>query len=60
VYRVDRENFEYYPQEKKLPRPLAEVCPSSREKDREKYMKDVRRWKGQFDNMDLAKVIDNI
>jgi len=60
VYRVDRGNFECYPQEKKFPQPLAEVFPSSREKDREKYMKDVRRWKGQFDNMGLAKIIDNI
>ncbi len=60
VYGVDRENFECYPQDKKFSQPLAGVFLSSREKDREKYMKDVRRWKGQFDNMDLAKIIDNI
>jgi hypothetical protein len=27
--------------------------------DREKYMKDVRRWKGQFDGAGPAKMTDN-
>ena len=49
IYRVDRGNFEFYPQEKKFPQPLAKVFPPNREMDREKFMKDVRRWKGQFD-----------
>ncbi|MCH7498438.1 MAG: hypothetical protein IH886_00250, partial [Nitrospinae bacterium] len=59
VYRVDREKFECYPQEKKFPQPLAEVFPANREMNREKYMKDVRRWKGQFDQAGPAKMIDN-
>ena len=59
IYRVDRGNFESYPQEKKFPQPLTEVFPSNREMDREKYLKDVRRWKGQFDKVGPAKMIDN-
>ncbi len=59
VYRVDRGKFECYPQEKKFPQPLAEVFPANREMNREKYMKDVRRWKGQFDQAGPAKIIDN-
>ena len=59
VYRVDRGKFECYPQEKKFPQPLAEVFPANREMNREKYMKDVRRWKGQFDQAGPAKMIDN-
>ncbi|NIQ03921.1 MAG: hypothetical protein GWM98_29200 [Nitrospinaceae bacterium] len=49
IYRVARGNFEFYPHEKKFPQPLQEVFPMGREMDREKYMKDVRRWKGQYD-----------
>ncbi len=59
IYRVSRGNFEFYPQEKKFPQPLTEVFPSDREMDREKYMKDVRRWKGQFEGAGPAKMIDN-
>ncbi|PIQ95306.1 MAG: hypothetical protein COV67_15660 [Nitrospinae bacterium CG11_big_fil_rev_8_21_14_0_20_56_8] len=45
IYRVSPGNFEYFPSEKKFPHPLTEIFPSSREMDREKFMKDVRRWK---------------
>jgi len=45
VYRVENGRFEYYPQEKKFPLPLMELFPADREMDREKFMKDVRRWK---------------
>jgi UDP-MurNAc hydroxylase len=59
IYRVSRGNFESYPQEKKFPQPLTEVFPADREMDREKYLKDVRRWKGQFDGAGPAKMIEN-
>ena len=49
IYRVDQGNFEYYPQAKKFPQPLQEVFPPNRDMDREKFMKDVRRWKGKYD-----------
>jgi len=45
--------------EKKFPQPLTEVFPRNREMEREKYLKDVRRWKGQFEEPGLAKMIDN-
>jgi L-ascorbate metabolism protein UlaG (beta-lactamase superfamily) len=48
IYRVVGENFEFYPQEKKFPQPLMEVFPADQSMDREKYLKDVRRWKDQF------------
>ncbi|CAI2718371.1 MBL fold metallo-hydrolase [Nitrospina watsonii] len=48
IYRVVENRFEYYPQEKKFPQPLMEVFPADRAMDREKYLKDVHRWKGQF------------
>ena len=46
VYRVNQGSFEFFPPEKKFPNPLFEIFPSNKEMDREKYMKDVRRWKG--------------
>ena len=49
AYRVAQGNFEFYPQEKKFPQPLQEVFPIDQEMDQEKFMKDVRRWKGQFE-----------
>lgn len=48
VYRVVGEKFEFYPQEKKFPQPLMEVFPADKAMDREKYLKDVRRWKDRF------------
>lgn len=45
VYRVAEGNFECFPQDKKFPPPLMELFPAGREMDREKFMKDVRRWK---------------
>jgi beta-lactamase family protein len=59
IYQVAQGNFESYPQEKKFPQPLTEIFPGDREMDREKYLKDVRRWKGQFDEAGPAKMIDN-
>lgn len=48
IYRVSGGSFEFYPQEKKFPQPLMEVFPPDKSMDREKYLKDVRRWKGRF------------
>ncbi len=48
IYRVDQGKFEFFPQDKKYPQPLMELFPSDRDMDREKYLKDVRRWKGKF------------
>jgi len=45
VYRVGKGSFECFPQDKKFPPPLMEIFPAGREMDREKFMKDVRRWK---------------
>lgn len=45
IYRVGQGNFECFPQDKKFPPPLMEIFPAGREMDREKFMKDVRRWK---------------
>lgn len=59
IYRVGRGNFECYPQEKKFPQPLTQIFQANREMDREKYMKDVRRWKGKCDEPGPAKMIDN-
>jgi len=59
IYRVSQGNFEFYPQDKKFSQLLTEVFPSDREMDREKYLKDVRRWKGKFDNAGPTKMIDN-
>jgi len=45
VYRVENGRFEFFPQEKKFPLPLMELFPADQAMDREKFMKDVRRWK---------------
>lgn len=45
IYRVENGRFEFYPQDKKFPLPLMELFPADRAMDREKFMKDVRRWK---------------
>lgn len=47
IYRVEKGNLECYSKEKRFPQPLTEIFPPDREMDREKYMKDVRRWKGK-------------
>lgn len=47
IYRIERGSFEYYPQENKFPQPLMECFPSNKDTDREKFMKDVRRWKNK-------------
>lgn len=46
IYRVDRGKAECYSSEERFPQPLTTIFPPDREMDREKYMKDVRRWKG--------------
>ena len=47
VYRISDGRFEYYPSEEieHVLEPLMDVFPSNIDMDREKYMKDVRRWK---------------
>ncbi|GJL77507.1 MAG: hypothetical protein NPINA01_04960 [Nitrospinaceae bacterium] len=47
IYRVEKGSAECYPKDKRFPQPLMELFPSNKEMDREKYMKDVRRWKGK-------------
>ncbi len=49
IYRVTEGNFEYYPSEKLdvALEPLMQAFPWDREMDREKFMRDVRRWKDQ-------------
>ena len=47
VYRVGQGTFEFFPTEKDFPLPLLQVFPSDRKMDQEKYMRDVRRWKGK-------------
>ncbi len=45
IYRVEKGQFECFPQDKKFVPPLMEAFPAGPEMDREKFMKDVRRWK---------------
>lgn len=49
IYRVTDGNFEYYPSEQitQALEPLMDTFPWDREMDREKFMKDVRRWKNK-------------
>ncbi|MFQ5450451.1 MAG: MBL fold metallo-hydrolase [Nitrospinaceae bacterium] len=47
IYRVGNGQFEYYSHDKKFPLPLMEIFPPDQEMDREKFMKDVRRWKNK-------------
>lgn len=49
IYRVTEGNFEYYSSEKlnQVVEPLMEAFPATLEMDREKFMKDVRRWKNK-------------
>ena len=45
IYRVGLDTFEFFPIDRPFPLPLLQVFPSNREMDRNKYMKDVLRWK---------------
>ena len=45
IYRVGLGTFEFFPIDRPFPLPLLQVFPSNREMDRNKYMKDVLRWK---------------
>ena len=47
VYRVDNGIFESYPQEKKFPQPLMELFPEDDVMNLEKFLKEVRHWKGK-------------
>lgn len=48
LYRITEGNFEYYPSEKMniAFEPLMDAFPWDQAMDREKFMKDVRRWAG--------------
>ena len=45
IYRVGPGSFEFYPPDRPFPLPLLQVFPSNKEMDRNKYMRDVARWK---------------
>ena len=45
IYRVGPGTFEFFPVDRPFPLPLLQVFPSNKEMDRNKYMKDVLRWK---------------
>ncbi len=49
IYRVTSENFEIPPKDQSnyALEPLMDIFPWDQKMDREKYMKDVRRWKGK-------------
>jgi hypothetical protein len=47
VYRVGVGAFEVFPADRAFPLPLSQIFPSNYEMDRNKYMKDVLRWKGK-------------
>ena len=47
IYRIRLGEFEHWTgTEKKFPQPLTEVFPAGQEMDRAKFMRDVKRWKG--------------
>jgi L-ascorbate metabolism protein UlaG (beta-lactamase superfamily) len=46
IYRIRLGEFEHWTTtDKKFPQPLTEVFPAGAEMDREKFMRDVKRWK---------------
>ena len=47
IYRIGKDAIEFWPTGRKFPQPLTQVFPADRKMDREKFMKDVRRWKGK-------------
>jgi len=47
IYRVGAGAFEVFPTDRAFPLPLSQIFPSNYEMDRNKYMKDVLRWKGK-------------
>jgi hypothetical protein len=47
IYRIRLGEFEHWTgTEKKFPQPLTEVFPAGQDMDRAKFMRDVKRWKG--------------
>ena len=50
IYRVRMGEFEHWVKtDKKFPQPLTEIFPSGKEMDRAKFMRDVKRWKGNLE-----------
>jgi UDP-MurNAc hydroxylase len=48
IYRIRLGEFESWTKtDKKFPQPLTEIFPAGKEMDRAKFMRDVKRWKGQ-------------
>jgi hypothetical protein len=49
IYRITNGQLEYFPSEKinQALEPLMDTFPSDLDMDREKFLKDVRRWKGK-------------
>ncbi len=49
IYRITNGSLEYFPSEKinQALEPLMDTFPADLEMDREKFLKDVRRWKGK-------------
>ena len=47
IYRVGVGAFEVFPADRDFPLPLLQIFPSNYEMDRNKYMKDILRWKGE-------------
>ena len=45
IYRVGPGTFEFFSNEKTFPLPLLHIFPNDFKMDKEKYMKEVRRWK---------------
>ncbi|MBT4557371.1 MAG: hypothetical protein HOC42_07550 [Nitrospina sp.] len=47
IYRVRNGEFEHWTKtDNKFPQPLTEVFPAGQDMDRAKFMRDVKRWKG--------------
>ena len=47
IYRVGLGKFEFFPNEKTFPLPLLQAFPNDNKMDRDKYMREVHRWKGK-------------
>ncbi len=45
IYRIRLGEFETWKEEGKFPQPLTELFPAGAEMDRNKFMRDVKRWK---------------
>jgi L-ascorbate metabolism protein UlaG (beta-lactamase superfamily) len=54
IYRISRGQFESYTSTEKFPRPLQVLFPAGAEMDRQKFMKDVQRWKNSPSDWELG------